>query len=253
MITTQMALWPYRYYPFVFAAVVLSLPIIRAMLESRKAERRRQQKAAADAARKEALAKAREAAREKRLQEVAEEERERLRVREEEKARRKAEREAAREAAKAAQPKRPRGRPRKNPPPEPKRQESAAQPTQTPASFAPKAQPEPAKPEPEKPCWPPRDGNGQFIHEHVAFTGTIRYMPIDEAIAAVNRNGGVGQQDFQPGLTTMLVTGDGADQRLIAWAREANARIVPANVFDAMVCQPYSLTPEQFAAIVAML
>ena len=243
--TTNIALYPYRHVPFIIGTVIILLPVIRAWLQSRAAERKRREKAAENERRMAALQRAREEARARRMAEVAEEERERLRVREEEKARRKAERDAAR----AAMPRRPRGRP-------PKAQnvpaDNAAPPQAQPEPQQATQEPQQATQEPQQPfCWPPR-GNEAFRNQRVVFTGKLRNMTREQAKLAVVRNGGVTQDHIIQGLTTMLVIGEKAVERKMQLAHDCGIRIVTDTEFQLMCSEQYTMTPDQFAAFSAM-
>ena len=158
-------------------------------------------------------------------------------------------------------PKRPVGRPRKNPLPDPPAPALQAEPDPP----APSSQPTPEPPAPPAPIitpaitpdaslteWPPANGNGQFLGQRVAFTGTLRSQSLADGMAAVARNGGTPQDHFDPATTTMLVYGDGGDYALINAAHATGTKIVNVMDFSIMCMQPIDITPEQYAAVAAL-
>ncbi len=222
-----------------FVPVLLSLAmlIIGQIMRDHEEKRKAQEKAAAEARRLEAIERQNAERKAEREAELAAEEAEKQRKREQRKAER-----AAKAAAKAAMPKRPVGRPRKTPLPETPEKPSEPQPA-APAQEAPQE-------EQPKPHWPPR-GNEAFNGQRVVLTGTLR-MPQDEARAAIRKNGGTVQSSIQPS-TTMLVTGEDADENALQWALDNGVRIVREIDFNILCSQPYDMTPEQFAAVAATL
>lgn len=97
-------------------------------------------------------------------------------------------------------------------------------------------------------------GNNAFVGQVVAFTGTLPNMTRDEAIAAVTANGGRAYKTMPAG-TTLLVVGDnkGKDTKKLdladRWIGQVR-KITPAQ-FDAMLKLPLTLTPDEFAAMIA--
>lgn len=157
-----------------------------------------------------------------------------------ERATKKAAARATREAEAAEAPKRKRGRPRKNP--EPAQEVPAAVP------------PIPVfkRPESVSGTAPIVHGNNAFAGQTVAFTGTLPNMTRAEAIAAVTANGGRAY-DTMPAGTTLLVVGDKPGMNKLdkadRWIGQVR-KITPAQ-FDAMLKLPLTLTPDEFAAMIA--
>ena len=154
-----------------------------------------------------------------------------------ERAAKKAAARAAREAEAAEAPKRKRGRPRKDP--EPAQEAPAAVP------------PVPVFKRPET-ISPSIQGNNAFAGQTVAFTGTLPNMPRAAAIAAVVANGGKAYETMPAG-TTLLVVGDNPGMNKLdkadKWIGQVR-KITPAQ-FEAMLKLPLTLTPDQFAAMIA--
>ena len=203
-------------YLLIPAVLFFLLPVVHAMANAHKAEKRRKaqiaEKERREAARREALRKANE---EREAQKAAEK--------------------AAEEAAKAAMPKRGPGRPRKNPeataanaatpkrkPGRPRKEPAPEQRPENISPAAPAADPVPAAapaatdPDPAVPVTPKRPvvyiGNNIFAGETVSFTGTLPGMTRREAIEAVKKNGGKAY-DNMPAGTTILVVGDRPGKR----------------------------------------
>lgn len=192
-------------------------------------------------------------------------------AREEEKARKAAEKEAmaaekaAQDAEQAAQPKRPRGRPRKErpeqgdaQPAQPKRprgrprKEPQAMAEQEPVPAA-EQDPEPEEERcpiiPEAPAWIAPQGNNAFAGQVVAFTGTLPDMTREEAIAAVQKNGGRAF-DTMPAGTTLLVVGDKPGAGKLENADRWAVKKIDAQDFWTMLHTPLTLTPDEFAAFI---
>lgn len=95
-------------------------------------------------------------------------------------------------------------------------------------------------------------GNNAFAGQTVAFTGTLPNMPRAAAIAAVVANGGKAYETMPAG-TTLLVVGDKPGMNKLdkadKWIGQVR-KITPAQ-FKAMLRLPLTLTPDQFAAMIA--
>lgn len=147
---------------------------------------------------------------------------------------------AARQAEAAVAPRRKRGRPRKNP--EPAREASATVP------------PVPVfkRPESVSDAAPIVHGNNAFAGQTVAFTGALPNMTRAEAIAAVTANGGRAY-DTMPAGTTLLVVGDKPGMNKLDKADRwiGQVRKITSAQFDAMLKLPLTLTPDEFAAMIA--
>lgn len=95
-------------------------------------------------------------------------------------------------------------------------------------------------------------GNNAFAGHTVAFTGTLPNMPRAAAIAAVVANGGKAYETMPAG-TTLLVVGDNPGMNKLdkadKWIGQVR-KITPAQ-FEAMLKLPLTLTPDQFAAMIA--
>ena len=152
-------------------------------------------------------------------------------------ARKAAEKSARAAKAETQQPKRKRGRPRKHS-----------------AQLAPcvvQNATEPGQPAPvSKPAtFPGIVGNNAFAGQVVSFTGTLPGMTRMDAIQAVENNGGRAF-DTMPASTTLLVVGEnpGANKLDKADRWIASVRKITAAQFNAMLKQPLTLTPDEFAA-----
>lgn len=230
---------------FIPAIFALLMMITGAVMRERERQRKVKLKAEAEARRREALERFNAERKAEREAERAAIEAEKQRQREERAAAR-----AAKAAAKAAMPKRPRGRPPKAKPVPPDNAPPAPQDIPQPEPPAPPPKPQ-HPPDVEPPFhWPPK-GNDAFRGQRMVITGTLS-MGQAEAWAAIWKNGGIAQSDIQASTTT-LVTGQGADERKVQWARENNVRIIPEFEFSIMCSQPVDLTPEQFVEVSAML
>ena len=147
---------------------------------------------------------------------------------------------AAKRAEAASQPRRKPGRPRK---------ESAGDAAPTPALAPPV--PVFERRESVSPANQTIKGNNAFAVQTVAFTGTLPGMTRREAINAVEANGGRAFETM-PVSTTLLVVGDnpGMNKLDLADKRIGQVRKITLAQFRAMLGQPLTLTPDEFAAIV---
>ena len=123
---------------------------------------------------------------------------------------------------------------------------------QTPAEPAQDdAQDEPDAEEPVEAPKPRPQGNNAFKGETVSFTGKLPGMTRREAISAVEKNGGRAYADMPVG-TTLLVVGDKPGMKKLdkadAWIGQV--RKITAAQFLAMLSQPLTLEPEEFAAMI---
>lgn len=202
---------------FLPAAVCFLLPLVNAVVQNHREQRERREAEERRRIKAEAAARAKA-----------------------ERAAQKAAARAARQAEAAAVPRRKRGRPRKNP--EPALEASAAVP------------PIPVfkRPESVSGAAPIVHGNNAFAGQTVAFTGTLPNMTRAEAIAAVTANGGRAYDTMTAG-TTLLVVGDKPGMNKLdkadRWIGQVR-KITPAQ-FDAMLKLPLTLTPDEFAAMIA--
>lgn len=199
---------------FLPAAVCFLLPLVNAVVQNHREQRERREAEERRRIKAEAAARAKA-----------------------ERAAQKAAARAARQAEAAAAPRRKRGRPRKNP--EPAQEAPAAVP------------PVPVFKRPET-ISPSIQGNNAFAGQTVAFTGTLPNMPRAAAIAAVVANGGKAYETMPAG-TTLLVVGDNPGMNKLdkadKWIGQVR-KITPAQ-FEAMLKLPLTLTPDQFAAMIA--
>ena len=224
MTYTKFVLWAVGIMGTLFALGVMEYVSsnCRARRERAEAEERRREKAEAAAA-----AKAERDAQKAARQAEAEE-------------RRRAKAEAA-AAAKAE-----RGRPRKNPEPD------QAVPAAIQAAEAQLAEVKRQKADSDVMRLP--HGNNAFAGHTVAFTGKLPGMTRAEAIAAVVANGGKAYETMPAG-TTLLVVGDnkgrnsGKLDKADRWIGQVR-KITPAQ-FNEMLKQPPTLTPDEFAAMIA--
>ena len=210
---------------YIPGVIMILIPLISALCKVHQENVKKRRKAAAEQARKDALLRYNE---QRRLAKEAE------------------------KAAKAAMPKRKPGRPRKNPLPE-QRPETISPATPEPAKpVAPDpvqpdpVQPEPVQPEPAKPftyC-----GNNAFVGQTVAFTGTLPGMTRSAAIKAVQDNGGKAFESM-PAATTILVVGDRPGMRKLDKADDWHVRKITAADFFAMIHQPLTVDPDDFAKL----
>ena len=150
---------------------------------------------------------------------------------------------AAKRAEAARQTKRKPGRPRKEP-------ASGATPSALPAAIPPV--PVFERPASVSPARQTVKGNNAFAGQGVAFTGTLPGMTRREAMQAVQDNGGRAFETMPAG-TTLLVVGDNPGMNKLdkadRWIAQVR-KITPAQ-FNAMLKQPLTLTPDEFAAFVA--
>ena len=150
---------------------------------------------------------------------------------------------AALQVKAAEAPKAPIGRPRKNPEPA---QEAPAED---------KPAPEDKRTEAVFDLARLTHGNNAFAGHRVAFTGKLPNMTRAEAIATVVANGGKAYDKTMPVGTTLLVVGDnkgkntGKLDKADRWIGQVR-KITPAQ-FDEMLKQPPTLTPNEFAAMLA--
>lgn len=95
-------------------------------------------------------------------------------------------------------------------------------------------------------------GNEAFKGHTVAFTGTLPGMTRREAIAAVQANGGRAFETMPAG-TTLLVVGDKPGMNKLDKADKwiDQVRKITPRQFKAMLDQPLTLTPDDFAAMYA--
>ena len=116
------------------------------------------------------------------------------------------------------------------------------------------AQPAPIceRPENVPAAMPSIQGNNAFAGQAVAFTGTLPNMPRAAAIAAVVANGGKAYETMPAG-TTLLVVGDNPGMNKLDKADKwiGQVRKITPTQFEAMLKQPLTLTPDEFAAMIA--
>ena len=93
-------------------------------------------------------------------------------------------------------------------------------------------------------------GNNAFAGETVAFTGTLPEMKRADAMRAVEANGGRAY-DTMPAGTTLLVVGDRPGACKMDKADKWGVKKIDAAEFWALIHQPLTLTPDEFAALLA--
>lgn len=144
--------------------------------------------------------------------------------------------------SKTATPKRKPGKSRKNPAPATLPQQPESVPAPVPVEAS----------KPETTRLAVFHGNNAFAGQTVAFTGKLKSMTRAEAIKAVQDNGGRAFETMPAG-TTLLVVGQNPGMNKMDKADEwiGQVRKITEAQFNAMLSQPLTCTPNEFAAAFA--